>query len=145
MITVENNAGRLVEITQTGKITLNELKMAFQPFQRILDRHKGNQVVLCTDWRGMEALSPDVSELLLEIMKSDNERVERQAVIHDPSAILGMGLNRLFRESGGNSRQAFDNVEGASAWLNTVALTVAERVQLRNFLARRIDAPRTER
>lgn len=84
-------------------------------------------------------VSPDVSEFLLDIMKSDNARVERQVVIHDPSAILGMGLSRLFRESGGNSRQAFDNVERAIAWLNTVALTVAERVQLRNFLARRID------
>lgn len=133
MVTVENNVGRLVEIRQTGRVTIEELQESGQAFGRILATLKG-RAILCTDWRGMHILPQPVTEVLLNIMRNENARVERQGVLLDPSAIIGMQLDRLLRTSGNSQTKAFRDADQMQTWLGQV-LTLAERTQMRKFLA----------
>jgi hypothetical protein len=133
MITVENSVGRLVTIRQTGSVTMAELQASAPRFQAILDAAKG-KVVLGTDWRGMRTLAPEVANVLLAIMRAEDARVERQVVVTDPSAVIGMQIGRLFREGAGTqSRAVYQDPLAAQKWLGEV-LSVPERVQFRKFL-----------
>ncbi|UJR84767.1 hypothetical protein [Sandaracinus amylolyticus] len=132
MITVENNVGRLIEVRQTGRITMEDIRQSGPIFGRILAGIRG-KVVMCTDWRGMRVLAPDVASSLRAIIRADNDRVERQAVLLDPSAIIGIQLERLLREGGNMDRAAFESVGTMEQWL-APSLTPAEQAQARKFL-----------
>lgn len=133
MITVANSVGRLVTIRQTGTVTMAELQASAPKFQAILQAARG-RVVLGTDWRGMRILPVEVANVLLEIMRAEDARVERQVVVTDPSAVIGLQIGRLFREGAGmQSRAVFQDAAAAQKWLEPV-LTTPERVQFRKFL-----------
>lgn len=132
MITIENNVGRLLEIRQTGSITLPELQESFGKFQQIMDSKPGS-FVFATDWRGMRVLAPQVSDILVSIMKADNARAERQAVIIDDNAIVGLQIERMFREGGGKTRAVYREAATAATWLGEL-LSITEQARLRKFL-----------
>ena len=80
MVTVENRIGRLIEVRQTGKVTIEELQESFPAFQRILSSSP-QRFVMATDWRGMRVLDAKTSEALLGIMRAKNDRIERQITV----------------------------------------------------------------
>ena len=132
MITVENNVGRLIELRQTKHIDMQQLQDSFPFFQKILES-RADKFVMGTDWRGMNLLSSDVSNVLVEIMRSENARIERQAVIIDPKSIVGLQIKRMFEQGGGQSRMVFESPVEASRWLSEL-LTPEESQQLKRFL-----------
>lgn len=132
MVTVENNAGRLIEVRQTGKVTTDELNSSFPKFQQILGK-SSQKFVMATDWRGMRVLDDQTSEMLLGIMRGENSRIEKQALIISPSAILGLQVRRLFAEAGGDSRMVFESPSAAVRWL-APSLSPAELQSLQAFI-----------
>lgn len=132
MVVVENNVGRLIEIRQTGRINAEDLQETGPLFGKILGALEG-KAVLCTDWRGMQVLPQPVAEILLNIIRSDNARVERQGVLLDPSAIIGMQLDRLLRNAGKMDTRAFRDSNKMQTWLGEL-LSIPERTQMRKFL-----------
>ena len=132
MVTVENNVGRLIEVRQSGRVTIPELEAGFPEFQRILS--KPGRFVMATDWRGMKLLDSETSEFLLSIMRSENDRIERHVLMMDPSAVMGLQIRRLFRAAGGETRAVFESHHHAEKWLSP-ALTEAERSRFSRFTA----------
>lgn len=132
MVTVENNAGRLIEVRQTGKVTVGELQASFPTFQQILATSP-QRFIMATDWRGMRVLDDQTSELLLNIMREENSRIEKQVLIISPSAILGLQVRRLFAEAGGESRMVFESPSAAVRWL-APSLKPHELHALQNFI-----------
>ena len=132
MVTVENREDRLIEVRQTGRVTVEELQASFPVFQRILSS-KRERFVMATDWRGMRVLDSKTSEFLLGIMRDKNDRIERQVLVMDPSAVMGLQVHRLFKDAGGESRAVFESPDQARAWLDGV-LTPLEMGSLRRFL-----------
>lgn len=132
MVTVDNKVGRLVEIRQTGKVTIEELQASFPRFQEILAKI-GGPLVFATDWRGMRLLGSNTSTFLTDIMRSD-EGVEAQVVLTDKSALMGLQIRRLFQAGGGQRRAVYDDVGRAESFLKPF-LTPAELAAFRSFLA----------
>jgi hypothetical protein len=138
MVTVENRIGRLIEVRQTGKVTIEELQESFPAFQRILSSSP-QRFVMATDWRGMRVLDAKTSEALLGIMRSKNDRIERQMLVMDPSAVMGLQVRRLFKDAGGETRAVFESADLARGWLEP-ALTPLEVASLKRFLTAGIAA-----
>ena len=138
MVTVENRIGRLIEGRQTGKVTIEELQESFPVFQRILSSSP-QRYVMATDWRGMRVLDAKTSEALLGIMRSKNDRIERQMLVMDPSAVMGLQVRRLFKDAGGETRAVFESADLARGWLEP-ALTPLEVASLKRFLTAGIAA-----
>jgi len=132
MVTVENNVGRLIEVRQTRKVTTEELQSSFPKFQQILGR-SAQKFVMATDWRGMRVLDDQTSEMLLSIMRDENTRIEKQALIISPSAILGLQVRRLFAQAGGDDRMVFESPSAAVRWL-APSLSAAELQSLQAFI-----------
>ena len=132
MVTVENRIGRLIEVRQTGKVTVEELQESFPIFQRILSS-SAERFVMATDWRGMRVLDAKTSEALLGIMRAKNDRIERQMLLMDPSAVMGLQVRRLFKDAGGESRAVFESADLARRWLEP-ALSPLEVASLKRFL-----------
>ena len=138
MVTLENRIGRLIEVRQTGKVTIEELQESFPVFQRILSSSP-QRYVMATDWRGMRVLDAKTSEALLGIMRSKNDRIERQMLVMDPSAVMGLQVRRLFKDAGGETRAVFESADLARGWLEP-ALTPLEVASLKRFLTAGIAA-----
>lgn len=138
MVTVENRVGRLIEVRQTGRVTVQELEASLPLFQRIL-ASSPERFVMATDWRGMRVLDAQTSEVLLGIMRAKNDRIERQMLVMDPSAVMGLQVRRLFKDAGGETRAVFESAELARSWLET-SLTPLEAASLRRFLTAGIAA-----
>ena len=138
MVTVENRIGRLIEVRQTGKVTIEELQESFPVFQRILSSSP-QRYVMATDWRGMRVLDAKTSEALLGIMRSKNDRIERQMLVMDPSAVMGLQVRRLFKDAGGETRAVSESADLARGWLEP-ALTPLEVASLKRFLTAGIAA-----
>jgi len=132
MVTVENRTGRLIEVRQTARVTIEELQSSFPRFQQILSDKPSERFTMITDWRGMRILDAQTSQFLLGIMRAENDRIERHALIMSPSAVLGLQVRRLFSEAGGQTRMVFDSAAQAAEWLGP-HLTVPEKQALRRF------------
>ncbi len=132
MITIDNNVGRLVEIRQTGKVTVAEIQASFGRFQKVMATIDG-PVVFATDWRGMRLLDRETADLLMEIMKND-EGVEAQVVLTDKSALMGLQIRRLFQSGGGKRRAVYDDAHHAELFLKP-HLSAAELEAFRKFVA----------
>jgi len=132
VITIENKVGRLVELRQTGKITIADIHASFPRFKEIMTK-VGGPAVFATDWRGMRLMDRDTSDFLLDIMKSD-EGVEAQVIITDASALMALQVKRMIQAGGGKHRMVYDDVERAERYLKPY-LTPAEFAAFRSFLA----------
>ncbi|MEE9383969.1 MAG: hypothetical protein V3V08_11210 [Nannocystaceae bacterium] len=124
MVTVENKVGRLIEVRQSGRVTIEELQGSFPLFQQILASKPGC-FVMATDWRGMKLLDSETSEFLLSIMRAENDRIQRQVIVIDPSAVMGLQIRRLFKDAGGETRAVFDGHREAASWMEP-SLTALE-------------------
>ena len=90
--------------------------------------------IFCSDLRTVQVFGPDVAERITAMLKSDNPRVERSAVVIGAGSVLGMQMERMFREAGNPGRRVFRTVEAIVAWLDE-GLTPAERKDVRAHLA----------
>lgn len=88
---------------------------------------------MATDWRGMKLLDGETSEFLLGMMRQENNRIERQVLIIDPSAVMGLQIRRLFRSAGGETKAVFESAYAAKQWLDP-ALDDNERDALYRFV-----------
>ena len=132
MYTLECHVGRLIEIRVQPPLTLDELRNFLPQVTRILAR-VGGQVVACTDLRNARVFSPDVTEKLMTILRTDGPRVERGGFLVGESAVFSMQIARMLRESRGPSRRAFVEPEDAIHWLSEL-LTPVEVRRLREFV-----------
>jgi hypothetical protein len=85
---------------------------------------------MSTDWRETWVLDAETSEALLGIMRSKNDRIERQVLLTDPSAVIGLQVARPFQEGGGEARAIFDSVHTLRDWMEP-ALTAPKAAALR--------------
>jgi hypothetical protein len=70
---------------------------------------------LC-DCSGMKVISPEASDVLLELMRDDTPRIVRSAyVVGD--GVNALQLKRMIRQVGSNKRRIFTRARDAIAWL----------------------------
>ncbi len=138
MITVESHTGVLIELRFEGKPTLDDMaRFTSQTAALVteLSARDARKAVLCTDLRATNLFSPEVASKIINLMRGDNPRVERNAVLGNESALLTLQVQRLLIEAGSpGRRRIFTDPAPLVAWLAEV-LEEHERARLEAFLA----------
>jgi hypothetical protein len=132
--TTANHVGRLIEVRVVPPLSLDEATRFMQEVVRLTSLHQG-KIVACTDLRtGTRTVDPDTIDLLAGIMRSENPRLERNALIVSPmSATFALQMERMVKTAGTAQRRIFRTRGEAETWLAEV-LNGAERGRLRTFL-----------
>jgi hypothetical protein len=92
-------------------------------------------VVVVSDLCSARTFAPETTQRFLALMKSDNPKIFRSALLLDAdAATLAMQINRMLKEAGNPARRAFFAAHELVQWLEP-DLSVEERVALRAFLA----------
>jgi hypothetical protein len=138
MYTVEIRVGRLLEMRMESPLELEDVqRFKAVVSQRVLEATR--PLLCCTDLRHARIFSPDAAAELTGMMKLDNPRVKRNAILVGESALFSMQIERMVREAGSQSRRTFRDQSEAQLWLRE-HLDAEERWRLAEFmLDRRID------
>ena len=137
MITVESHVGVLIELRFDGTATLDDVARFKAETAAMVTRlweRDHRRVVLCTDLRATQLFAPEVARQIIDLMRGDNPRVDRNGVLGNASALLTLQVQRLLIEAGSpGRRKIFTELPALVDWLDEV-LTPGERVRLRAFL-----------
>ncbi len=124
--------GRLVELTVVYPVTVAEVQACATRVAALMTQIKG-RVVIVGDIRNSPALHPDVAEAFGKLMRADNPRIERSALLVGEGAVLGLQVERMVREAKNPMRRMFRSAAAALTWLGEVT-TVEERARLVEML-----------
>ena len=138
MITVECHAGALIELRFEGTATLGDVIRFKAETAAMVTRlwvKEGRRVALCTDLRATDLFAPEIANEIIDLMRGDNPRMERNGVLGNESALLTLQVQRLLIEAGSpGRRKMFTSAAPLVAWLGEVLLK-DERERLLAFLA----------
>jgi hypothetical protein len=128
------NVGRLLEVRVVPPLTMEEATRFLQEIVRLTAAQTG-KIVACTDLRtGTRTIDPDSIDLIAGIMRSENPRLERNALVVSPQApTFILQMERMIKTAGAVQRRIFKARPEAEAWLGEV-LSGSERARLRTFL-----------
>jgi hypothetical protein len=91
-------------------------------------------IVIAADWRACRVLTPDVSERAVSMLVVSNPRVERSAILHEPTqATSVLQVIRIVREANLPNRRVFTDPYEMEHWLGEV-LNELERERLAALL-----------
>jgi hypothetical protein len=132
--TVAHHVGRLIELRVVPPLTLDEATRFMQEVVRLTSLQQG-KIVAVTDLRtGTRTVDPDTIDFLAGIMRAENPRLERNALMVSPvSATFALQMERMVKSAGTAQRRIFKSRPEAESWLGEV-LSGAERARLRTFL-----------
>jgi hypothetical protein len=82
----------------------------------------------------VRVFAPEDAEQMLAVMRADNPRVERTAILVNGDALFGMQMERLVRAAAARNRRVFRSGSAAVAWLSEV-LSPEEIARARSFVA----------
>jgi hypothetical protein len=98
-----------------------------------VDRAKPSAVI-CADWSRANITSPQVSEVLLSMLRGVHPRIERSSVLLAPEhAMFNLQAERLLRDAGASNRRSFRDSKAQIAWLSEV-LQPNEQEAVKAFL-----------
>src|SRR5450432_1847801 len=118
MWTVANSVGRLVE----ARLTTTDSDALAACLGSIAQTvaNASSPVVGILDLTQLRVLGRDDAELLVAVMRRDNPRVERTAIVVNADALFGMQMERLVRAAASARRQVFRVPAQALGWLAEV-------------------------
>jgi hypothetical protein len=140
MYTVEVREGRLLEIRMESPLEFADVQEFRQRVMALVGAAL-RPVIACTDLRRARIFSPDSAEAITSMMRHDNPRVERNAILVGDSALFSMQVERMVREAGSHSRRTFREPLELKLWLRD-ALSESERWRLNMFVT---ESPRGDR
>lgn len=80
-----------------------------------------NKVVATVDFRCAHIFTPDVTDVLLGLLKGDNPHIEKSAhILNASGALFSLQVERLVREANNPRRQVFREPKHALAYLADV-------------------------
>jgi hypothetical protein len=134
MWSIENNAGRLVEIKVASPVNMTEAAEFQAKLVQTVQLTPG-RIVLCADIREATVFAPEVAARVTGMLRAENAKLERGAILLPPeNAVFGIQIERLIREAGADYRQTFRETKPAIVWLSQ-SLHVREIARLRVFLS----------
>jgi hypothetical protein len=128
MFKIENHVGRLVEQTLAAPVTSADLQRCVNRLMALATELPG-KFILVSDCRNVLTLAPDVADGFAKVMRADNRRLERSALLLGDSATLNLQVERMVRESSNPMRRTFRTTDALITWLAEV-LTADERARL---------------
>src|SRR4051794_7262569 len=128
--TVANRVGRLIEVRVVPPLTIEEATRFVQQIVELIGTQPG-KIVACTDLRSAaRTTDPATIDMLAGIIRSENPRLERNALIlSSSSATFVLQMERMIKSAGAVMRRIFKGRADAESWLGEV-LNSAERRRL---------------
>ncbi|WP_394824876.1 hypothetical protein [Pendulispora albinea] len=139
MYFVKNRVGRLVESWVATPVSLEDTNRLFIESRTCISSvaASGQKAIGVADMTQVTLFAPDVSDRLLQIMRSHSPHLERAGYwVGDALRMFSLQLQRMIREGGGSDRRIFTQRAPMEAWLSEVLLP-NERARLTEFLDRR--------
>lgn len=132
--TFDPPVGRFIGLRIDGTLTAAELN-SFRLNAATAMLAVPARVVFCSDLRRLAVLQNDVFDSLVQMLRTDNPKIERNGLLVSTGATVRMQVQRLAAESGHPGRRVFMAEHEVRAWLSEV-LNQDERTALSAFLAR---------
>jgi superfamily I DNA/RNA helicase len=133
MHVVENPAGRLVTFRINPPVSDENSARASSELRALIVAAEG-PVIVVSDLSAARAFAPETTARFVALMKSDNPKIERSALLLSPdSATLGLQVSRMIKEAAHPARRAFAAAAELSNWLQPL-LTTDEKEALSAFL-----------
>jgi hypothetical protein len=132
MHSVEIHAGRLVEITLRGPVSVDDVR-DFRGLMASRVMSVPGRVVICGDLRSLEYVEDEVKVMLIGIMRADNPRLVRSGHVVTAGTRSAKQVIEAIRESQSDDRKCFTEVSSLAAYLGEV-LEPFEKVRLHTFL-----------
>jgi hypothetical protein len=134
MTEVRNPAGRLVTFRVIPPVDDSNSARSALELRSAIGAIDGS-VVICADLTAARTFSPETTERFVALMRSDNPKLERGALLLDPqAATVGLQVERMVREANLPTRRTFRDRAELRAWLAPL-LNPAEQAALAEFLA----------
>jgi hypothetical protein len=133
MITVSNLVGHFGGVRFTAPVTSEDVAGLSRRLRELLTASP-RAMAFCTDMRGARVVAPEVVDRLVEMMRADNPKIERNAILVGEGNVFALQLDRMRREAGASNRPLFRDEKALVASLAEV-LSPAELVALGRFLA----------
>ena len=134
MTEVRNPAGRLVTFRVIPPVDDGNSGRSAMELRTTIAAIDG-PVVVCADLTAARTFSPETTERFVALMRSDNPKLERGALLLDAdSATVALQVERMVREANLPARRTFRDRGELAAWLEPI-LTPAEQAALAEFLA----------
>lgn len=137
MYTMDTSVGRLCEL-RVGTSLEHEEMNGFRARLAGLITSIPTKVVFCSDLRATRFVQPNVMDQLIALMRVDNPRLERNALLVS-TASFGLQMERLVMETFNPGRRVFYDRTQCEQWLGEV-LDPAERARLKAFLDEGVSA-----
>lgn len=133
MVKIEHRVGRVVELTLEAPVTPADLQGCVSRLM-VMATAITSKFLLVSDCRKVHTLAPEVADGFGKLMRSDNRRLERSALLLGESATLNLQVERMVRESQNPMRRTFRTADALVTWLGEV-MTPAERARITELLA----------
>jgi hypothetical protein len=134
MVEVANPVGKLVTFRVRSPVEDGNAERAAIDLRRAVQGISG-PVVICTDLTDARTFAPAVVDRFLQVMRADNPRLERSAILlGKSSATFELQIERLVREADSPARHTFRDTRALVDWLRP-SLTRDEEAALVGFLA----------
>ena len=125
--------GRLVTFRVIPPIEDGNSAQSAQALRQAVLAVEGPSIV-CADLRQARTFSPETTERFVALMRADNPKIERSALLFEPrSATLELQIERMVREAQLPARRIFRERAPLEEWL-AEALSADERAALTQFL-----------
>jgi hypothetical protein len=132
MYSVRISVGRVLELTVASPFESTD----FRPFQTLVRdaiQSAPSKVIACSDLRRATVFTQDIVTGMVDLMRSDNPKIERSGFLIAGSAVFTMQMERIIRGANNPARRTFRNSVECVSWLSEV-LNPAERRQLQQFV-----------
>lgn len=133
MHSVQNIAGRLIEIRVESPLTPNEFGQFVEELKATASRIPGRYVAV-SDLQRASVFPPEIAETLIQLLSQLSDRVERAAFLIGGSAVLALQIERVLRNAANPNRRTFREIEPLKEWLGEI-LNENERYRVDSFLA----------
>jgi len=132
MYLVENHAGRLIEVKLASPLAIQEVEQFTQQHIALMRKIPAKYVGVVNLLEAYVFPSA-VADGLTKLLSGAASHVERTALLIGDSAVFGLQVERVIRESNNPNRRAFRNGQELINWLGEV-LTPTEQKQLEKFV-----------
>jgi len=141
MYSVENHAGRLIEVKLASPLTLDEVQQFTQEHLAVMARIQVKYIGV-VNLLDAHVFVPAVAEGLSKLLAVGASHVERSAFLIGESAVFSLQVERVIRESNSPNRRAFRDGRELVAWVSEI-LTPPEQIQIERFIREAmVEAPK---
>src|SRR6185295_2125255 len=131
MYSVQIVVGRLVEVRLVTPTSMKDIEGLRSGLLQLFQQRPG-KLVFISDLTGATVFTPEEADMVLEVFKADNPRIERSAFLLNRGVFFHRQVERLISQAKNPARRSFLEPDELKAFL-VAALTDAEHGRLSRF------------